>query len=49
MTATNFLGIDRSKEYIKVQSGALTVQLLVVVLAIYMLFTVKGRCCITPV
>ncbi len=43
MTATNFLGIDRSKEYIKVQSGALTVQLLVVVLAIYMLFTVKAE------
>lgn len=41
MTTQNFLGIDRSKQYIKTQTGALTVQLLVITLAMYMLFTVK--------
>lgn len=43
MTAQNFLGIDRTKNYIKVQTGALTVQLLVVVLAIYMLYSIKAE------
>ncbi|WP_043005143.1 AAA family ATPase [Comamonas testosteroni] len=43
MTTQNFLGIDRSKEYIKAQTGALTVQLIVVALAMYMLYTVKAE------
>lgn len=43
MTTHNFLGIDRSQDYIRVQSGALTVQILTLLLATYMLFTVQAE------